>query len=161
MQVSVEESIQALCIEHNLTLAAAESCTGGLVGHRITNIAGSSAYFVGGIIAYSNAVKVAQLGVLEATLDAHGAVSEETVREMAAGAAAALHADLAVSVSGIAGPGGGSAEKPVGLVHFGLHTPWGTFAARQVFPGGRISIKTAAAGFALEFLLDTLRAQYG
>jgi PncC family amidohydrolase len=156
-----ESKLQALCIAHKLTLATAESCTGGLVGHRITNVAGSSDYFVGGIISYSNDVKMKQLDVRESTLIEHGAVSEATVREMSAGAAAALEADVAIAISGIAGPGGGSREKPVGLVHFCVFTPLGTFVADQIFPGDRETVKAAAAEFALQFTFDRIEENYG
>ena len=112
-----------LLLQHHLTLATAESCTGGLIGHRLTNVPGSSEYFLGGIIAYANEIKERVLGVSHLTLDAHGAVSAETALEMARGARQVLGVDLAVSVTGIAGPGGGTAEKPIGLVYVALAAP--------------------------------------
>ncbi len=144
------------------TLATAESCTGGLVGNLITNIAGSSDYFMGGIITYSNDAKESLLGVRRETLTQHGAVSTETVEEMARGARQALHADMAVSVSGIAGPGGGTPEKPVGLVWFGISTPTGEKAYQRIFNGSRVEIKRMAAETALQLLVDALQGEvYG
>lgn len=143
----------------NQTIATAESCTGGLVAHHITNVAGSSAYFLGGIIAYANEVKMGQLGVREATLIEHGAVSEATVLEMCAGAARRLGADYAIAISGIAGPGGGTPEKPVGFVCFGLHMPHRDFSTFQNFTGDRVSIKAQAADFALQYTLTHIGGQ--
>ena len=108
--------IGRMLVEKNLTLATAESCTGGHLSHLITSVSGSSAYYKGSVVAYANEVKEAQLGVKATTLEAHGAVSEETVREMVAGALDLLGTDIAVSVSGIAGPTGGTEEKPVGTI---------------------------------------------
>jgi nicotinamide-nucleotide amidase len=108
-----------LCIERKLTITTAESCTGGLVAGAITEVPGSSAVLDRGFVTYSNDAKEQMLGVPAATLQAHGAVSRETAEAMARGALAAANTDLAVSITGIAGPGGGSADKPVGLVHFG------------------------------------------
>jgi PncC family amidohydrolase len=116
----VEEEVGALLTEQGLTLTTAESCTGGLLAHRITNVPGSSAYYLGGFIAYANEAKEALLGVDHETLLAFGAVSEETAREMARGARQRLGAEVAVSVTGIAGPTGGTPEKPVGLVYIAL-----------------------------------------
>src|SRR5262249_18509606 len=110
-QTPVEELVLDLCRERELTLAAAESCTGGLVAARLTSVPGSSAVFLGGVVAYSNAVKESQLGVPASVLEEHGAVSAETAAAMARGARARLGADIAVAVTGIAGPGGGTPEK--------------------------------------------------
>ncbi len=140
------------------TLAVAESCTAGLVGYRITRIPGSSAYFVGGILAYANAVKQQVLGVPAAILAQHGAVSEPTVRYMAAGARRVTGADVGLSISGIAGPGGGTPLKPVGTVWFGLATPGGIAARRVHFPYAREGNRQAAATFALRWLAEVLRA---
>lgn len=112
---TLEGAIGTLLKERNLKLTTAESCTGGYMAHRITSVAGSSEYYVGSVIAYANAVKMQVLGVKPETLDTHGAVSEQTVIEMAEGAVKALPADIAIAISGIAGPGGGSDSKPVGL----------------------------------------------
>jgi PncC family amidohydrolase len=112
----LETAIGKLLKEKNLTLSTAESCTGGYLAHLITSVPGASAYFAGSVISYSNAVKMNQLNVREETLREHGAVSEQTVREMVAGALDLLKTDLAIAVSGIAGPDGGTPEKPVGTV---------------------------------------------
>ncbi len=135
------------------TLAAAESCTGGLAAQLITDIPGSSAYFLGGAVAYSNGAKLRLLGVKAATLKKHGAVSETCAREMAAGAKRVFKSDYAFSVTGIAGPGGGSAKKPVGLVYFGLAYPGGVKIFRRRFRGGRPAVRACAANF----ILDELR----
>src|SRR5690606_7230882 len=111
---SLEAQLGARLLARKLTICTAESCTGGLILSRMTDISGSSAYVLGGVVAYSNAIKQAVLHVREQTLLTYGAVSEQTAREMAQGAAALFGADLAISVTGIAGPGGGTAEKPVG-----------------------------------------------
>jgi nicotinamide-nucleotide amidase len=135
------------------TLATAESCTGGLVGDSLTDVPGSSDYYRGGVVAYSNALKVALLGVAESTLAAHGAVSEETVREMADGVRARLGADWAIAVSGVAGPGGGTVEKPVGLVWIavaGPDGPGGSIETRRLlWPSERRLVKQVAASAAL------------
>ncbi len=137
-------------------LATAESCTGGLIGSRITDIPGSSAYFVGGIVAYAYDAKVRLLGVPWRVLEAHGAVSEPVARLMAAGARRALAADVAVAVSGVAGPGGGTAEKPVGTTWIAISTPEATFARRFVWPHDRIGNKKATAQQALRWLVEVL-----
>lgn len=134
--------------DRRLRLAVAESCTGGMLGERITAIPGSSEVFVGGCIAYHNRLKE-ELGVSARILQAGGAVSEEAVGAMAAGARAKYGSDVAVAVSGIAGPGGGSPEKPVGLVWFGLADGQGTELHRFIFPGSRHEIRVRAAQFAL------------
>jgi len=137
-------------------LATAESCTGGLIGHRLTNVAGSSDYFVGGVVAYAYAAKVALLGVSWETLKVHGAVSREVVLEMALGARRVLGAELAVSVSGIAGPGGGLPLKPVGTTWTGLAAPDGEWARLFCFEGDREQNKAQAAEAALQLLADYL-----
>ena len=141
------------CRAQRLTLAVAESCTGGMVGERITEIAGSSDVFRGGVIAYANGVKEAMLGVPARILEAEGAVSEGTARAMAEAAQSQLGASLAVAVSGVAGPAGGSDEKPVGTVWFAFAGPTGTQAERIVFPGSRHEIRVRACQFALFGLL--------
>ncbi len=138
------------------TLAVAESCTGGLLGDRITNVPGSSDYFLGGAIAYAYEAKERLLGVRHETLSTFGAVSRETVVEMARGARQALNASVGVSVSGIAGPGGGMPNKPVGLVWFGLSTPDGDWAWHFVFKGSRLEVKQQSADKALTLLKDYL-----
>lgn len=140
--------------ERGLTMATAESCSGGLIAHRITNVAGSSAYFLGGAVTYANAAKTRVLGVRPETLDAHGAVSEAVAREMVAGAKALFGADVAVAVTGIAGPGGGTAEKPVGLVYMAVAVPGGSGSERHQFSGDRASIKAQTADRALALALE-------
>jgi PncC family amidohydrolase len=153
----VEALVGDLLRAKHWTICSAESCTGGLVMHRLTNIAGSSDYVVGGVVAYSNQVKQSLLHVRPGTLIAHGAVSEETAGEMAVGARALLGADVAVSVTGIAGPSGGSAEKPVGLTYIGLAGPDDILVIkRHVWKGDREAIKNASAQAALLLVFDTL-----
>jgi nicotinamide-nucleotide amidase len=135
-------------------LAAAESCTGGWIAKVLTDVAGSSQWFDGGVVAYSNAAKSALLGVGSDLLAAHGAVSEEAVRAMAEGARSRFATELAVAVSGIAGPGGGTADKPVGTVHFAWAAPSGTTAARRIFAGSRESVRRQTIALALERLVD-------
>jgi PncC family amidohydrolase len=137
-------------------LALAESCTGGLVSHWITNVPGSSDYYQGGVTAYANEAKARLLGVRWETMNAHGAVSRECVLEMAAGVQEALSAEIGLSVSGIAGPGGGTAEKPVGLVWFGLSAPGYEQAWRFHFDGDRVAVKEQAARQALRILKEYL-----
>lgn len=136
-----------------LMLATAESCTGGGVAARLTAVAGASDYFQGGIVAYSNEAKAKLLGVSRETLATRGAVSAECAREMAEGARHALDAAIAVSTTGIAGPGGATARKPVGLVYIAVATPEGVQAEEFHFPGGRAVITDAAAAAALLMLL--------
>lgn len=135
-----------------LSIATAESCTGGLLGGALTSVDGSSTYYLGGICTYSNKLKISQLGVFETTLDCYGAVSAETAKEMAEGAKEKTEADLAISVTGIAGPGGGTAEKPVGLVFIGLATPGQTEIKRFDFFGDRDSIRELAVNAALNMV---------
>lgn len=141
-----------VCRGRGLTVAVAESCTGGMIAERITSIPGSSGVFLGGIVAYANSIKE-QLGVEPRILTEHGAVSEEAVRAMAGAVRERYRCDLAVSVSGIAGPGGGSEEKPVGTVWFGFAGREGVAAVRYVFPGSRAEVRSRAAQFALFGLL--------
>lgn len=142
-----------------MTLATAESCTGGLIGHRVTSVSGSSTYYVGGIIAYSNAVKVRELGVEAAVLGREGAVSERVALQMATGVRERLKADVGISVTGVAGPTGGTVEKPVGLVYIGLAYPDGASVRRFVFAGDRrtitAAVSEAALGMVKEYLLET------
>lgn len=152
----IEEMVLAACRERGLTLATAESCTGGLVGARLTGVPGSSDVFLGGIVAYANAVKMARLGVPEAVLVAHGAVSAETAAAMASGARVAIGADIAVAVTGVAGPGGGTAEKPVGLVHFAAEAPWGQLAESWTVASNRDTIRRRAAVSALHLVYRLL-----
>jgi nicotinamide-nucleotide amidase len=139
-------------------MVTAESCTGGWIAKAMTDVAGSSQYFDGGYVTYSNAAKVRDLGVSQETLDAHGAVSEQTVREMARGALRVTGADVAVAVSGIAGPNGGVPGKPVGTVWFAIACKRGDDVAiearRQLFERDREAIRRRAVEFALEMVLQ-------
>ena len=156
MQNPLEIVIGQLLHEKGLTLATAESCTGGLIADRITNIPGSSEYFRGGIVAYAYEAKVALLNVSWDTLRSYGSVSKETVIEMARGVRVALGSDLAISVSGIAGPGGGLPDKPVGTTWIGLSTTDGDWARHFVWEGDRLKNKALSADAALHFMLDYL-----
>ena len=142
--------------ERGLKLALAESCTGGLLGDRITNIPGSSEYFLGGVVAYAYSAKVNLLGVSWDTLNSKGAVSQATVLEMARGARRVFGADIAASISGIAGPGGGTVDKPVGTTWIGLAAPDGEWARQFQFHGARQENKASAAEASFQMLLDYL-----
>ena len=157
MPNSVEIQIGKVLQERGLKLVLAESCTGGLVGSRITDVPGSSEYFLGGVVAYAYEAKVDLLGVSWDTLNTRGAVSRETVLEMARGVRPRMKADLAVSVSGIAGPGGGTADKPVGTTWIGLTAEDGEWARVYQFSEDREGNKALAAEAALKLLLDYLR----
>jgi len=176
-----ERVVGRLLLKKGLTLAVAESCTGGLIGDRFTDVPGSSRYFAGGVIAYSNSAKVATLDVRKQTLAKWGAVSEQTVREMAAGVCRRLGAEAGVAVSGIAGPGGGSRRdkvqppfssaesggspaKPVGLVYICVKVGRRIEVERHRFRGGRRSVKeqaaTAALGLCRRILEDWVEARF-
>jgi PncC family amidohydrolase len=159
--MALEDEVGARLAARGFTLATAESCTGGLLGHRITNVPGSSAYYLGGFVAYANEAKEILLGVRHETLLAHGAVSEETAREMARGARQRLGADVALSVTGIAGPTGGTPEKPVGLVYIALSAVDAESCQRHVWRGDREANKEQTAGAALRLLLAYLRDRRG
>ena len=148
-------AVLAVCRVRGWRLATAESCTGGLVTAALTAIPGASDVVESGFVTYSNEAKMALLGVPEATLTAAGAVSAEATRAMAAGAVSRAGVDLAVSITGVAGPGGGSAEKPVGLVYIGIATKESCRSERHVFPGDRDDVRHAAMIRALEMLKET------
>ncbi|MBR4172089.1 MAG: nicotinamide-nucleotide amidohydrolase family protein [Kiritimatiellae bacterium] len=152
--MTTAEKLVKVLTEKKMTCATAESCTGGGVGYTITAVPGSSAVFWGGIISYDNTVKHRVLDVPEEILATKGAVSPECAAAMAEGARRRLKTDLAVSITGIAGPGGGSAEKPVGLVWFGVASPSGTITEKKIFPGDREAVRTAAIEHALQLLLN-------
>lgn len=152
----LEEKIGTLLNQYNLKIAVAESCTGGLVCDRITNVPGSSNYFMGGIVSYSNEVKVALLGVTQNTLDLFGAVSKETVMEMAKGVRIRLYCDIGLAVSGIAGPGGGTIDKPVGFIWIGLNTAEKDFTWQHTWGGNRVTIKSKTSQAALMHLYEFL-----
>ena len=137
-------------------LGVAESCTGGWIAKVLTDVAGSSQWFEGGVVAYSNAAKTELLGVPSETLATYGAVSEEAVRAMADGARRRFAVDLAVAVSGVAGPSGGTEDKPVGTVHFAWAAPNRVMAARRIFAGGRESVRRQTVALALERLVDVV-----
>jgi len=154
---TLESVVGAALKKKRLTLAVAESCTGGLVGGRLTSVPGSSAWFHGGVIAYDNSVKTKLLGVSPALLEKHGAVSEECAAAMAEGAGKALRTDLGVAVTGIAGPDGGTKEKPVGLVHLAVYGPGGALRSRRLdIHGPREAVRARAAGAALALLKEAL-----
>jgi PncC family amidohydrolase len=155
-ETELEKQIGELLSERGWTLAVAESCTGGLLGHRITNVSGSSSYFQGGVISYSNEVKESILSVPEETLIEHGAVSEETAQAMAQGARRLLGTDVALSVTGVAGPTGGTPEKPVGLVYVGLAAEGADLWEKHIWQGDRAENKQQSAEAALNLLLKYL-----
>ena len=157
--MTIAEKLVRALTEKRMTCATAESCTGGGVGYTITGVSGASAVFWGGVISYDNSVKRDVLGVPEEVLATKGAVSSECAAAMAEGARRLLKTDLAVSLTGIAGPGGGSAEKPVGLVWFGLASKDGTITGKKVFPGDRGSVRSAAIEHALGLLLNAAGTQ--
>jgi len=156
MTATLEEKLGELMRFRGLKIATAESCTGGLVADRITNISGSSEYFPGGIVAYSNEVKANLLGVSWGTLNEHGAVSEETVIEMARGVRKLFNTDIGVSVSGIAGPLGGTPEKPVGTTWFGLSVNNREWARNFIWEEDRVQNKHRSSETALQFVIDYL-----
>jgi len=151
---TIDELLAALLVERGLTVATAESCTGGLLAGRLTDLPGSSRYFRGGVVAYANEVKERVAGVSGRTLAAHGAVSEEVARELAQRATAVLEATVGVGITGIAGPGGGTAQKPVGLVHLAAHRAdlGVTIAHRVELLGGREAIRERAVTIAMHLI---------
>ncbi len=156
--VELARRLQRVCIARQLTVATAESCTGGLVAHALTEVPGSSGYFLGGVVSYSDALKEALLDVPAGLLAAHGAVSAQVARAMASGTRERLRASVGVSVTGIAGPDGGTAEKAVGLTYVGVADDRGVDVRRFHWPGDRASNKRASARAALELLLERLEA---
>jgi PncC family amidohydrolase len=157
LEKSLEVLVGELLIAGGLHLAVAESCTGGLIGHLITNVPGSSSYYLGSVTAYANQAKVRLLGVAPTTLEQYGAVSAETVIEMARGIRQVLSAEVGLAVSGIAGPDGGTPEKPVGLVWIGLSAPGLEQAWHYLWPGDRLQVKEQTARQALYLLVDYLK----
>ncbi|MEM6283921.1 MAG: CinA family protein [Chloroflexota bacterium] len=157
-----EARLNILLSETSVSLACAESCTGGLIASRVIDIAGSSAYMLGGVVSYSNAAKQNILNVRHGTLIAYGAVSEPVAEEMATGVKNLFNADYAISVTGIAGPGGGTAEKPVGLTYIGLALPDGTVRVqRHLWQGSRIEVKQQSADAALNWLIEVIQHELG
>lgn len=153
---SLEVNLGRFLRDNGLSLAIAESCTGGLVAHLVTNVPGSSDYFDRGIVSYSNSAKRELLGVSESNLTEYGAVSEEIALEMARGVKENAGTDIGLSTTGIAGPGGGIKEKPVGLVYVGLVSAGDDHVKRMNFDGDRITNKRLSAKKALEFVLEKL-----
>lgn len=157
MAEKLEIVVGTLLREQRKTIGTAESCTGGLVAHLLTNISGSSAYVLGGVIAYANEIKQGVLGVQEKTLITHGAVSEQVAGEMALGAIRLLRVDIAVSITGIAGPSGGTPEKPVGLTYIGLADKGGIYQVqRHIWSSDREGNKLASASAALSLVIEYL-----
>ena len=156
LDTSVLEDFHKVALEAGITIGTAESCTGGLVGKTLTDLGGSSGYYQGGIISYANSVKEQVLGVSSDTLATYGAVSEETAKEMVEGVFRVLRTDYAIATTGIAGPGGGSQEKPVGLVYIGIGTPRGITVHKEIFIGDRTSIRKSVAERAIQYVYKEL-----
>jgi PncC family amidohydrolase len=154
--VALAARIKTAMVERGWTLASAESCTGGLIGHLLTEIAGSSEYYVGGLISYSNALKETELGVPAKTLAQHGAVSAQTCVAMAEGARRRYGARMGMAVTGIAGPGGGSPDKPVGLTYVAIADEDGHEVRRFQWTSDRHANKQASAQACLELIIDRL-----
>ena len=156
LDTSVLEDFHKVALTTGVTIGTAESCTGGLVGKMLTDLGGSSGYYRGGVISYANAVKEQVLGVSSETLATYGAVSEETAKEMVEGVFRVLRTDYAIATTGIAGPGGGSQEKPVGLVYIGIGTPKGITVHKEIFIGDRTSIRNSVAERAIQYVYKEL-----
>jgi nicotinamide-nucleotide amidase len=156
--VALAEQLQGICLGRGLTVALAESCTGGLIAATLTSVPGSSGYFLGGVVSYSNEAKAAFLDVPAATLAAHGAVTAQVAKAMALGAQTRFEAALAVGITGIAGPDGGSDEKPVGLTYLALADWAGADVRRFTFTGDRAANREAGVQLALEWLIERAEA---
>ena len=156
LDTSVLEDFHKVALEIGITIGTAESCTGGLVGKILTDLGGSSGYYQGGVISYANTVQAQVLGVSSETLATYGAVSEETAKEMVEGVFRVLRTDYAIATTGIAGPGGGSQEKPVGLVYIGIGTPRGITVHKEIFIGDRTSIRKSVAERAIQYVYKEL-----
>ena len=156
MGTTLEERVGEKLRKTGGTVATAESCSGGLISHLITNVPGSSAYFMGGAVTYSNAAKKRVLGVHEGSIEEHGAVSEQVVKEMAGGAQDRFAADYGVACTGVAGPTGGTKDKPVGTVYIAVAAPGGIRVERCLFEGDRERIKEQTADRALTMLLESI-----
>jgi nicotinamide-nucleotide amidase len=157
-EAAIEEMVAELLIEKGLTIATAESCTGGLLAGALINYPGISQAYMEGVVTYSNEAKMNRLGVRKETLDRVGAVSEETAREMAVGIVKAAGTDVGISVTGIAGPGGGTSEKPVGLVYVGLNIKGDVKVKRFNFDGDRVQVRNKTVTSTLEWLKKELSA---
>lgn len=155
-QIQIEDEVAQLLIKNNLTISTAESCTGGLLSGKLINYPGISSVFMEGAVTYTNEAKINRLGVNKVTLEKHGAVSEETAGEMANGMAKISSSDIAISITGIAGPSGGTIEKPVGLVFIGLCINGKTKVERFNFSGNRQTIREKTVIAALQLLKKEL-----
>ena len=153
---NIAEDVIKLLQEKELTIGVVESATGGLISHRITNVPGSSDYYKGSVTAYSNETKIKVVGVQVETIDKHGAVSSQVAKEMARGGRRVLATDICIADTGIAGPGGGTEEKPVGLFYIGMSHAGGTFSQAHVFGGNREQNRRQAVDAALMWLKDYL-----
>ena len=158
---SLEEVVGALLRDRSMTIACAESCTGGLIGHRLTDIPGSSDYFLESAVVYSNRAKTRRLGVPAALIEKHGAVSAPVARAMALGIRKTSGADIGIAVTGVAGPGGGTARKPVGLVYIAIAQRLGVSVVRNLFFGGRAQVKFQSSQKALDLIRKTLAPRSG
>jgi PncC family amidohydrolase len=156
--VELATRIQSIMIERGVTLATAESCTGGLIGYALTENSGSSEFYAGGLISYSNELKEHELGVDHEMLERHGAVSAQTAVAMAEGARLHYETSVGLSVTGIAGPDGGTEQKPVGLTYIGVADESGHDVRRNLWSGSRHENKVQSASAALQLLLDRLEA---
>jgi len=157
MNTELLHKVSSLLKEKGLTVATAESCTGGLIAHTLTNVSGSSLYFDRGVVSYSNRAKMELLGVSSQVLEKHGAVSKETAKAMAEGVRLRSGVDVGVSTTGIAGPTGGTKDKPVGLVYIGVSTRDETVVKKFLFKGDRLSNKESACEAALKMLFELLK----
>ena len=157
MNTALAEEVVKLLKEKKMTVTTVESCTGGLLSGTLVDVAGVSDVFNQGFVTYANEAKHSLVGVKQETLDSYGAVSEETAREMAEGGAKAAKADACLSVTGIAGPDGGTAEKPVGLVYIGCHVNGNTVVERNVFSGTRREVREQSVLAALKLLKKQLQ----
>lgn len=155
--IKLEKTVIHLLNERGQTLSVAESCTGGLLSHRLTNVPGSSTCFLGGVISYANQAKSTFLGVPPPMLNKHGAVSKAVAQAMETGIRTRTDSDFSLAITGIAGPGGGTATKPVGLVFIALSTPQKTTVHRYHFTGTRLQIKTQSVNQALRLLIQKLQ----
>jgi PncC family amidohydrolase len=149
------QKVQELCLRRGWSIAVAESCTGGLLGGSLTDLPGSSEYFLGGVIAYSNDLKTSLLNIPSTLLDSEGAVSMPVVEAMAQGVAAVTNADCGISVTGVAGPSGGTRDKPVGTVWVAVSLPSGTVSRLFTFSGDRGSVREQAVQAAMDLFLET------
>lgn len=156
MSYSIAREVGSMLVGKNLSISVCESCTGGMLGAAITAIPGSSSYFAGGVIAYSDAVKTKVVGVKRSTLERYGAVSAQTAREMARGVKNKLKTDVGIGITGIAGPAGGTAKKPVGLVYIAVAYGKKTRVERFMFAGGRQKVRRFSVEKALDMIRKTL-----